>query len=82
MLKITKRLRCDMELDCDDDVTYIDEKRYIFCKKHGVARRPWKRARALRPWELRLLNSGKENALDHLPYRPISHQEYLRRSGQ
>jgi hypothetical protein len=50
---------CDMERDCAEQVTHIGEKGFVYCAKHVGDRRGWERCRAMRPWERRLVASGK-----------------------
>ena len=52
-------LQCDMDNDCTAEISHLDEKGYIYCTDHGVARREWKRCRKLRPWELRKIQRGE-----------------------
>jgi hypothetical protein len=51
-------LRCDMTRDCDAPVAYVDIKGYVFCAKHGIARRCSQRCRKLTPAERRRLERG------------------------
>lgn len=52
-------LRCDQEASCTADVTHIDDKGYVYCAAHGIARRMYVRpCRRLRPWEKRRLERG------------------------
>lgn len=52
-------LRCDMETDCTQSVTYIDNKGYAYCTEHGLDRQQWRPCRNLRPHELRRLQRGE-----------------------
>ena len=52
-------LRCDMTADCDQDVTYLDRKGYVYCTLHGLVRQGYQPCRKLRPWELNRLRSGR-----------------------
>lgn len=54
--------RCDMEQECLDPVTHLDEKGYVYCTKHGVQRSNWSsiRCRKLRPAEVKMLGRGKQ----------------------
>lgn len=70
-----KDLKCDMEKNCGEPVTHIDEKGFVYCKEHGQTRRNYCYCRALRGWELTVLRSGKP-----LPsYEPITLTEYQHR---
>lgn len=52
-------LRCDARAACDDPVAYIDDKGFVYCTTHGVARQAGgRRCRKLRPHELRRLQAG------------------------
>jgi hypothetical protein len=53
-------LQCDMREDCTAPVTHIDANGFIYCERHGIARRDWKRCRKLRPHELRRLQRGEQ----------------------
>jgi hypothetical protein len=57
-------LQCDMELDCTESITHLDEKGFIYCHEHGVQRQEggWKRCRKLRPLELNRLRRGEQVA--------------------
>jgi hypothetical protein len=59
-------MKCDMNSDCDNRVTHIGEKGYVYCAEHAAHRRGVERCRKMRKWELVLIESGKP-----LPsYRP------------
>jgi hypothetical protein len=58
MSHLNGKLKCDMEKDCAEDVTHIDEKGYVYCHEHGVQRKSWRRCRQLTPKELRQLQAG------------------------
>ena len=51
---------CDMVRDCGDPVTHIDNKGFIYCTTHGIARRSWKPCRKLRAHEIRRLERGEQ----------------------
>lgn len=53
--------QCEMSRSCQEPVTHIGSKGYIYCKEHGVARRTYgfESTRKMRPWELRLIDAGK-----------------------
>lgn len=46
---------------CDKPVSYIDEKGFVYCDKHGMERKQHMRCRKLKPAELKELEAG--NAL-------------------
>jgi len=49
-------LRCDMAPGCAEPVTRVDSDGYVYCDRHGIARKDSGRnCRKLRPWELRRL---------------------------
>jgi hypothetical protein len=53
-------LKCDMSEACEEPVTHLDEKGFVYCTKHGVQRRgSGHRCRKLKPSELRQLKSGQ-----------------------
>ncbi len=52
--------QCDQTNSCLILSTYIDEKGYIYCPDHGLARRSVCRCRKLRPHELRRLERGEQ----------------------
>lgn len=54
-----KTLKCNMIKDCQCDVSYIDEKGFIYCSNHGKQRQYSMRARKLTNIEIRILASGK-----------------------
>lgn len=51
-------LRCTMSRACTEPVTYLDDKGYVYCTAHGLARQASRRCRKLRPHELRRLQAG------------------------
>jgi hypothetical protein len=59
---MTITLTCDMERDCTEPVTYIDDKGYAYCTAHGLDRQAWRSCRKLRPHELRRLQRGEQLA--------------------
>jgi uncharacterized protein len=66
---------CDMKRDCPNPVTHIGEKGFIYCAEHAPGRKRWEHCRQMRPWELKLIDSGTP-----LPsYEPITLHEYRRR---
>jgi len=57
--KAEKPLKCDMKADCKEPVSYIDERGWVYCKKHGLDRKYSMRCRQLRPDEIKQLESGQ-----------------------
>lgn len=55
---MTRKLTCDMERDCKQAVTHIDEKGFVYCHSHGVQRKTYCRCRMLQPKELKQLQAG------------------------
>ena len=55
-------LKCEMRDDCYEPVTMIENKGYIYCTGHGIARRdpPRNRTRKIRPAEMRRLLRGEQ----------------------
>lgn len=51
-------LHCDMEKDCNSPVSYIDNKGYVYCAKHGEQRKAAKPCRKLTPSEIKKLEDG------------------------
>jgi hypothetical protein len=54
----TLTLTCDMEKECGEPVTHIDEKGFVYCRKHGNDRKYSMRCRQLTSKELKLLRTG------------------------
>lgn len=55
-----RALKCDMGKDCREQVTHIDAKGYIYCRKHGVSRKAsGVRCRQLKPAEIKTLGAGE-----------------------
>lgn len=53
-------LKCDMSKTCEEPVTHLDDKGFVYCTKHGVQRRgSGHRCRKLAPKELRQLQGGQ-----------------------
>lgn len=52
-------LYCDGDLGCAKVVTYIDDKGYVYCRVHGIARKSWRRCRKLTSKELKWMKAGK-----------------------
>lgn len=53
------KLTCDMDKNCQADVTHIDIKGYVYCGKHGNERKYTCRCRKLTLTEIRQLNAGQ-----------------------
>lgn len=51
-------LKCDMEKDCEQTVTHIDNKGYVYCREHGIERKSYRPCRMLKPKELAQLKTG------------------------
>ena len=58
-------LRCDMESTCEERVTHLDKKGYVYCARHGLMRRMSQPCRVLRKGEIRRLESGQQ-----ISYKP------------
>lgn len=56
----TKKPRCDMEKDCLEPVTHLDQKGYVYCTEHGLDRRRFRPCRKLRTHEINKLNRGEQ----------------------
>lgn len=54
-----KVLKCDMTIDCDQPVTHVDQKGYVYCTTHGIQRRGYQPCRTMRPFEITRLTSGQ-----------------------
>jgi hypothetical protein len=53
-------LKCDMSKTCEEPVTHLDEKGFVYCTKHGIQRRgSGHRCRKLSPSELGQLKRGE-----------------------
>lgn len=52
-------LQCDMDRECKQPITHIDNQGYIYCTEHGADRRYMRPCRKLRPYELRTLERGE-----------------------
>jgi len=52
-------LRCDMLRSCEQPVTHIDNRGYVYCQAHGLARRAACPCRQLRASERRRLERGE-----------------------
>jgi hypothetical protein len=51
---------CDMDHQCEEPVSMIDDGGFVYCTTHGQTRQasPWCRCRKLRPHEVRRLKRG------------------------
>lgn len=54
--------KCDMQADCIEPVTHIDQDGFAYCTDHGLARRAYQPCRKLRPAELAKLARGEQIA--------------------
>ena len=54
----TPRPQCEMEKDCAETVTHLDNSGYIYCTAHGIQRRRYQPCRKLRAHELRRIERG------------------------
>ncbi len=50
---------CDQTRECEQVITYIDAKGYVYCTQHGQTRQQYVSCRKLRPHELRRLGRGE-----------------------
>lgn len=57
-----KAPKCDMQADCTEPVTHIDQDGFAYCTDHGLARRAYQPCRKLRPAELAKLARGEQIA--------------------
>ena len=53
------KLKCSMHKTCEHDVSYIDEKGFVYCETHGLRRKTYYRCRKLKPKEKKQLESGE-----------------------
>ena len=61
MTNLKKKLQCEMEDECSNVVTHIEDKGYIYCAEHARERRMsgfGGRCRKMRPHELRRVQAG------------------------
>ena len=56
------KLHCDMEHECCEPITHIDNKGFVYCTSHGESRRNSHPCRKLRPHELKKLQAGGQLA--------------------
>ena len=52
-------LKCDMHTECEEPVTHIDDKGYVYCEVHGEERKAYRRCRKLRVAEVIKLERGE-----------------------
>jgi hypothetical protein len=52
-------ITCDMEKDCKEPVTHIDNKGFVYCAKHGEQRKGSVPTRKLSNQELTTIKSGE-----------------------
>ena len=59
---MNEQLHCDMAGDCENPVTHIGSKGYIYCAEHALARRMsgYESTRKMRSWEVHLLEVGRQ----------------------
>jgi hypothetical protein len=57
--KPVKIVRCEMDHHCNEPVTHLDNKGFVYCAKHGVARRSFTPCRKLLASEIRKLQRGE-----------------------
>jgi len=60
-MSTTITVHCD-GCDCtaiNEAITYIDDKGYVYCTRHGVDRKSVRRCRKLTPAEQRTIRSGE-----------------------
>jgi hypothetical protein len=53
------KLQCDMDRDCQGEITHLGQKGYVYCEKHGLQRRYYRPCRKLRPGEIKKLQRGE-----------------------
>ena len=58
MYAANRELKCDMEKECTQAVTHIDNKGFVYCREHGIRRKEWRPCRQLTPAELKQLKAG------------------------
>lgn len=57
---MSEHYRCDGVAGCQEPITHLDNKGYIYCTKHGIERRDVRPCRKLRPHELKKLARGEQ----------------------
>jgi hypothetical protein len=57
-------LRCEMDDRCPYPVTMVENKGYVYCTEHGIARRdpPRNLVRKIRPFEMNRILRGEQIA--------------------
>ena len=63
--------KCEMYDDCQNPVTHIGEKGYVYCAEHVGCRKGWEHCRRMRGWEKARIAAGKPL----MSYRPITQAE-------
>ena len=53
------RIACEMENDCENSPTHIDEKGFIYCQRHGDQRKQTMRCRRMTLKEMRTILKGE-----------------------
>lgn len=53
-----KKFQCAMDLKCEENISIIDSKGFIYCQKHGLQRKQYQRARKLKPQEIKKIMQG------------------------
>ena len=71
--------RCEGHAECTTLATWLDNKGYVYCEKHGHRRRAGGTpTRPLRAWERDALLAGQRLQ----SYSPIPHTEHVRRATE
>lgn len=55
-------IACQMEDNCANPVTHLDQNGFVFCTRHGLERRSYRPCRKLRPHEVNRLMRGEQIA--------------------
>jgi hypothetical protein len=58
-IKKAETLHCDMEKNCKEPVSMIDNKGFVYCTKHGERRKMDVGTRKLKPAEIKKLEKGE-----------------------
>lgn len=53
------QVKCAMLENCNNQVTHIDKKGFVYCQAHGVQRKAYIATRKLKPAELKRINENK-----------------------
>lgn len=56
---MSKQLACQMEQDCKESITHIDDHGFIYCAEHGRDRQWSNRCRKLRDHEINRLRRAE-----------------------